>query len=83
MNLVDDNYSEQMCECEAKITKLRQRIDRVNAVNYRTYQELQILLESAVAEITQSVEYTPTPSTSQKMIDTNTIVGEELDVDLS
>ena len=42
-------------------------------MNYRAYQEIQIVLESAVAEITESVEYaytTVSVAASQKEIET-------------
>ena len=54
LNIEDVDYIAQIADCQAKIDTLNSKQEVQRVVNLRTFQETQILLESATAEITGS-----------------------------
>ena len=54
LNIEDVDYIAQIADCQAKIDTLNAKQEVQRVVNLRTFQETQILLESATAEITGS-----------------------------
>ena len=49
--LEEVDYDSQIQDCKRKLVKTQEKLHNMRVINYRTYQETQVHLESSVAEL--------------------------------
>ena len=54
LQIDDIDYDGQITECEKRIDRLLSKKEAQRSINFRTFQEAQLLLETAVSELTHS-----------------------------